>query len=46
MKVWLSVRIDDDQLDALAEYILAGTLGVTEDDLAIDDPEDSTTDVV
>lgn len=37
MKVWLSVRIDEEQLDALADHILEFQ-GITEDDLAIDDP--------
>ena len=46
MKVWLSVCIDDGQLDALVDHILGGTFGVTEEDLAIDDPGDSTTDAV
>jgi hypothetical protein len=38
MKVWLSVRIDEGRIDALADHILASPLGLTEDDLSVDDP--------
>lgn len=38
MKVWLSVRIDEGRIDELADHILASPLGLTEDDLSVDDP--------
>lgn len=43
-KVWLSVHIEEERLDELADHILEFR-GITEEDLAIDDPisEDSLT---